>query len=221
MSVQYQKSGLNNGFILDFYAKLLEYDTTLSDSNMFYVQYDIPFALSEDFYRTMGETGNDGNLPINTVRNNFDGETLRTLTIGVDLPDDKNNMTALDHDSKVNGFVPITVNSGRSYESTGLTTSFYDTNLSLNDFIFKPWIRLISRYGSFNDFLYTNITVIFLGRKSDVETSIIRKQYNFMDCIPIDTQNKDSYKYDRDPKVIEQRVQWKFNRYDITNNYIQ
>lgn len=223
--IEYQTNDASNGIIMEFYNRLLEFDTTLSDSNLFYVSYEIPIDLKDEIYSSMGEARDDGRIGISNTKEIFQGNKIQALTTGVDIPDDKNDMQQIGHPSTVNGYIPITVNSGRRYQATGLTTTFYDTNLSLNDFIFKPWIRLISRNGCFDNKLYTNITVVFLGKGINssglfsTQKSIIRKQYNFYDCIPIDSQNKDSYKYDRDSKPIEQRVQWKFNRYEakLTN----
>ena len=225
--IKYKENDASNGIIIEFYNRLLEFDTTISDSNLFYVSYEIPSALTDELYSVIGEARDDGKIGISKTKEIFQGNKIQALTTGVDLPDDKNSMQVLDHDSKVNGFIPLTVNSGRVYDSTGLFTTFYDTNLSLNDFIFKPWIRLISRNGSFTNELYTNMTVVFLGKgvnSSGIfrsQQSVIRKQYNFYDCIPIDTQNKDSYKYASDSRPIDQKIQWKFNRYEATLTNIQ
>ena len=221
--IEYQTNNASNGIIMEFYNRLLEFDTTLSDSNLFYVSYEIPKDLKDEIYSSMGEAREDGRIGISKTKEIFQGNKIQALTTGVDIPDDKNDMQKIPHDSMVNGYIPITVNSGRTYDSTGLTTTFYDTNLSLNDFIFKPWIRLISRNGCFDNKLYTNITVVFLGRgiHNNTQKSIIRKQYTFYDCIPIDSQNKETYQYAQDPKLIEQRVQWKFNRYEAKLTTLQ
>lgn len=213
--IQYQSNDAPVGQIQEFYNRLLEFDTTISDSNMFYVSYDLPSSLNDDLYAFIGESSNDRRVGINKTKEKFQRSNIQALTIGVDIPDDSLSTQVLEHESKSNGYIPITVNSARNLDTTGLTTTFYDTNLSLNDIIFKPWIRLISRYGSFNQDLYTNIQVVFLGRHIKFDSTLIRKMYTFYDCIPVDTQNKDSYKYAADPTVIEQRVKWKFNRYDV------
>jgi len=205
------------GIISEFYNRLLEYDTTIADSNLFYVSYSIPDALTDDLYRAIGETAKDGRIGISPTKEVFQTNKIQALTTGVDLPDDKVDTQVIPHGSQVNGYLPITVNANRSIDTTGLKTVFYDTNLSLNDFIFKPWIRLISRYGSFTNALYTNVTVVFLGKRVNKESNntIVRKMYNFYDCIPVDTESKDSYEYASDPTVNTHRIQWKFNRYDI------
>lgn len=220
--IQYQENDARNSNIIEFYNRLLEFDTTISDSNLFYVSYDIPEALTDELYSSIGEARNDGRIGISTTKEVFQGNKIQALTTGVDLPEDKNALQIIDHGSRVNGYIPITVNSGRTYDTTGLTTTFYDTNLSLNDFVFKPWIRLIARNGCFTNALYTNITVVFLGKGINSsglfreKKSIIRKRYDFYDCIPIDSQNKDTYKYASDSRPIEQRIQWKFNRYEAS-----
>ena len=169
----------------------------------------------------MGEAREDGRIGISNTKEIFQGNKIQALTTGVDLPDDKNDMQLIPHDSTVNGYIPITVNRGRTYNSTGLTTTFYDTNLSLNDFIFKPWIRLISRNGCFDNKLYTNVTVVFLGKGINssgllkTQKSIIRKLYTFKDCVPVDTESADRYQYTVDSNLVDQRIQWKFNRYDV------
>jgi hypothetical protein len=215
----------DEGLIQSFYNKLQQFDTAISDSNLFYVSYSIPNALSDSVYSNIGETGNDGAIGISKTKDTFDRATIKALTVGVDIPDDKLDMEVLSHQSSANGYLPITVNKGRSIETTGLKTNFYDTNLSLNDFVFKPWIRLIARNGCFDKDLFTDVKVIFLGKyfqPTDGPTglalknkSVVRKQYTFRDCVPVDTENKDSYKYSVDPILLEQRVQWKFNRYDV------
>lgn len=225
--IEYQTNDASNGIIMEFYNRLLEFDTTISDSNLFYVSYEIPIDLKDEIYSSMGEAREDGRIGISNTKEIFQGNKIQALTTGVDLPDDKNDMQLLPHESTVNGYIPITVNKGRTYNSTGLTTTFYDTNLSLNDFIFKPWIRLISRNGCFDNKLYTNVTVVFLGKGINssglfkTQKSIIRKQYNFYDCIPIDSQNTDNYEYANDSKPIKQKIQWKFNRYEAKLTNIQ
>lgn len=225
--VQYQENDATNGLVIEFYNRLLEFDTTISDSNLFYVSYEIPAQLTDNLYSALGEGPNDNRVGISRTKEVFQGNKIQALTTGVDLPEDKNVLQPIDHGSRVNGYIPITVNSGRTYDTVGLTTTFYDTNLSLNDFVFKPWIRLIARNGCFTNALYTNITVVFLGKGINssglfrTQKSIIRKKYVFYDCIPVDSQNKDSYKYAADSRPIEQRIQWKFNRYEATLTNIQ
>lgn len=205
------------GIISEFYNRLLEYDTTIADSNLFYVSYTIPDALTDTLYSAIGETAKDGRIGISPTKEVFQNNKIQALTTGVDLPEEKVNTETISHGSQINGYLPITVNGNRSVEQTGLKTVFYDTNLSLNDFIFKPWIRLISRYGSFSNALYTNVSVVFLGKRVNKESNntVVRKLYTFYDCIPVDTENKDSYEYKADPTVNTHRIQWKFNRYDI------
>jgi len=220
MSIIYKQNDAN-GIITEFYTRLLEFDTSLSDSNLFYVSYSIPEALTDELYQFIGETANDGRIGISPTKEIFQRNKIQALTTGVDLPDDKNSVQVIDHESSVNGYLPITVNNGRVYDSTGLKTQFYDTNLSLNDLIFKPWVRLISRNGCFDNSLFTDVQVVFLGKqvnKSGVGAtyqSVIRKLYTFKDCIPVDTESADTYKYTIDSNIIDQRVQWKFNRYDV------
>lgn len=211
--LQYPENDLPNGIIQSFYNNLLEFDTSITDSNLFFVDFTIPSALRDDLYVYIGETTNDWNIGINKTYDIFQSK-IRTIITGVDLPDDRLNVKKIQHASSVNGFLPITVNETRDIDTTGLTTSFYDTNLSLNDFIFKPWIRLIARNGNFDSSLNTIITVWFLGKNIDFSRPLLRKKYTFYDCLPIDTQNKDEYIYAADPKLITHKVRWKFNRYD-------
>jgi len=204
-----------NGLIDEFYQRLQNFDTTLSDSNLFFVEFSIPSFLSDEYYKVIGETPNDNKIGITTVKNTFNSSIIQSITNGVEIPEDSVQMDILPDNSTVNGFLPITVNKSRKIDTTGLRTTFFDTNLSLNDFIFKPWIRIIAREGCFYNFLYTNITVIFLGRKHNRDNTVIRKKYTFYDCVPVDTENKDTYIYREIPTVVEQRIRWKFNRYDV------
>lgn len=219
--IEYQTNDASNGIIMEFYNRLLEFDTTLSDSNLFYVSYSIPDALTDDLYQAIGETSNDNRIGISKTKEVFQRNKIQALTTGVDIPDDKNSTSVISHNSNVNGFLPITVNNGRIYDSTGLKTSFYDTNLSLNDLIFKPWIRLIARNGCFDNSLYTDVQVVFLGKGINSsglftsQKSIIRKLYTFKDCVPVDTESADRYQYTVDSNLVDQRIQWKFNRYDV------
>lgn len=211
--VKYQSAD-PEGIIQEFYNRLLQFDTTLSDSNLFYVNYTIPPSLVDSRYENIGETPKDGKTGINLTKGPFSSKVLQSLTIGVDLPQDALRMHVLEHGSRVNGFLPITVNSDRMYESTGLTTTFYDTNLGLNDLVIKPWIRLIAREGLFTNALTSTIKVMFLGKDVKFDGNVVRKMYTFYDCAPVASENKDQYIYKGDPSLIEHRIRWKFNRYD-------
>ena len=204
-----------NGLIDEFYQRLQNFDTTLSDSNLFFVQYVLPGFLSDNYYKYIGESPNDGRTGITTVKNTFNSTILQSITNSVDIPDDSHKMQRIPDNSYVNGFLPITTSSSREIDTTGLKIGFFDTNLSLNDLVFKPWIRLVAREGCFTNFLYTNINVIFLGRKHNRDNTVVRKKYTFYDCVPFDSENKDVAKYKESPSVIEHRVRFKFNRYDI------
>ena len=210
--------------IQDFYQRLLEFDTNISDSNLFYVNYQIPTSVLdnlESFYQNIGETQNDRNIGIGHTFRVFNDNKMRAITVGVDLPKDDVSTKILNDTTKHNGYIPITVTDGRNYGSNELKTTFYDTNLSLNDLLFKPWIRYTAREGFFTPFGLTNINVVFLGKSPDFSKPLIRKVYTFYDCAPIDTENKDEYNYDENSSVIKQRVKWKFNRYDVRLANIQ
>lgn len=210
--------------IQDFYQRLLEFDTNLSDSNLFYVSYQIPPTLSqfiETFHSELGETPNDANIGIGHTFRVFNDDKLRSLTVGVDLPKDDVSTKILNDTTKHNGFLPITVTDGRNYGSNEFKTTFYDTNLSLSDLIFKPWIRTVAREGLFDARLFTDLNVVFLGKSPNFKKPLIRKVYTFYDCVPIDTESKDDYNYEENSSAKKQRVKWKFNRYDVRLANIQ
>ena len=69
--IEYQTNDASNGIIMEFYNRLLEFDTTLSDSNLFYVSYSIPDALTDDLYQAIGETSNDNRIGISKTKEVF------------------------------------------------------------------------------------------------------------------------------------------------------
>jgi hypothetical protein len=213
------------GLAMKFFDDLQSFDTSLPDSNLFYVLFSLPKDLTDNLYRTIGETPKDKDIRLDETTKIFDENKIQALTIGVDIPNEANQAKIIPHSSSSNGFLPIAVNGDRVYNNTNLQTTFYDSNLSLSDLIFKPWIKLINRNGSFDNKLYTDVYIVFLGRNNSSSNGgfanffsssnpSIRKMYKFYDCIPIDSLAGDNYQYESNPRILSQRIQWKFNRHD-------
>jgi len=143
------------------------------------------------------------------------GETLTVM----DTPLDNNR-----------GFVPGIISDKRSgYAGNPLALDFLETNTSIVDFVFRPWVMLASHYGLvarpgdmpgskdlFN--VKSNITLLCYTRSYQNVSQIPRKVFTFYNVVPtlINNFNLD---YGSEPTdATAYRVNFTYTNYTIQNN---
>lgn len=230
MAIELSELDLQNGGGLtgNFFQLLQELETTIPIPNLFIVKFEIPPAISDELHGTLGETPNDGNTNIDAVANLFksakikdntgfavcNGINVNTETISVDKAG-----------NQINGYLPISYNKNRDFDPTDLSTQFMENVISVADFIFKPWVKLVARNGGFSDTdLHTDLTILYLERSSEsgffnfftnTGSPYIRKEYNFYNCLPYSVAAEGIQTYADTPSLINKEIKWTFDRYDI------
>lgn len=223
-SLDLQRGGDLNG---NFFELLQKIETSIPLLDLFVVKFDIPNLLSEEFHNTLGEYPASYNTNINKVIELFGDATISqnagfALCHGVKTPGEKNSTKKLGNE--INGYLPLSVIEKREYGFNTLTIDVIETVVSFTDFVFKPWIRLLSRYGNFSDNpLNTNIEVLHLERSPSSSSFFnflgnnkpsIRKHYTFYNCVPTDVDGETNL-YGNNAGIIKKAVAWKFERYTI------
>lgn len=220
-----QSSGGING---NFYNLLQRLETSIPIQSLFVVKFDIPPILSEKLHNKLGEYSTSDATNIDKVIELFNDPSVSqkfgfALCHGIKIPGEKNITEK--KGNEVNGYLPLSVVKSRNFEYDGVSIDVLESVVSLTDFVFKPWIRLCSRYGNFSDTpLSTNIEAICLERSTtngsfnffESNKPLIRKQYTFYNCIPTGvTEGKTLLYGDGENSISKHGVTWKFERYRI------
>ena len=230
MPIELSELDLQNGGSLtgNFFQLLNQLETTIPIPNLFIVKFDIPSAISDEVHDTLGESPSDGKTNINAAANLFKDAKISTNT-GFAVCNGINVNTetiAVDKvGNQVNGYLPISFNKNREFNPTDLSTQFIENVVSVADFIFKPWVRMVARNGGFSDTnLHTNLEILYLERSSksgffnffsNTGTPSIRKVYTFYNCLPYNVAAEGIQTYADEPSLINKEIKWTFDRYDI------
>lgn len=119
-------------------------------------------------------------------------------------------------DNYKGGFVKGPVSTARKEFNT-FDVSFLETSLSFADMVLRPWSIMASHHGlmaregdttgnqltpaqSNTNGIKANISVFHLGKAGAGVPMIVRKQYNFYDCVPTSISSE-SYTYIQDEAV--------------------
>ena len=168
MPIELSELDLQNGGTLtgNFYQLLNEVETTLPIPNLFIVKFDIPAVISDEVHDNLGESPNDGKTNINVAANLFKDSKISTntgfaLCNGIDA--NTETITVEKVGNEVNGYLPLSFNKNRDFNPTDLGLQFIESVISVSDFIFKPWIRMVARNGGFSDSnLHTDLEILYL-----------------------------------------------------------
>jgi len=124
------------------------------------------------------------------------------------------------------GYVKGLISTTRKEFGT-FSASFLETNLSFADAVLRPWSivvahkSLIARDAAMqsvtsagpNKALKTRITVMQLGKAGWGVTPVIRKQFNFYDCVPCSIDSEE-YSYEGE-KVVQRQVEFLYTYYTL------
>ena len=128
------------------------------------------------------------------------------------------------------GFIPGIISGNRKgYSANQLQLGFLETNTSIVDFVFRPWVMLASHYGmvarkgdrpGLKDFynVKSNITLLCYTRSYQNVSQIPRKVYTFYNVVPtlINNINLD---YGNEPtEATAYRVNFTYTNYSIQNS---
>ena len=220
----FQTTGTLTG---NFFDVLHRVETAIPVNNLFVVKFDIPDSISDQIHGQLGESAADDKTNIDVAADLFKNSTLSEnsgfiVCNGVKVIAENSEVEKLG--DQINGYLPITVNARRNFDASGLSLQFMETVISVADFIFKPWTKLVAREGGFSDSnLHTNIDVLHLERTASNASfnffsrnsyPKIRKQHTFYNCLPYSVQD-DIVTYQDTPGLINREVQFHFDRYDI------
>mgnify|MGYP000527746987 CR=1 FL=1 len=122
-----------------------------------------------------------------------------------------------------NGFIKAPSTQGRADNST-IEFIVKETNSSYTDFVLRPWSLVASHLGFHarpkGQSIKADITIFEMDHTHARELPMIRKVFNYYDCIPIDI-NTENLNYEPD-KIIQRQIQFSYNYYTIQagDNYL-
>lgn len=129
------------------------------------------------------------------------------------------------------GFIPGIISTNRlGYADNPLRLSFLETNTSIVDNIFRPWIMLASHYGQVarpGDVpgyksplnVKSNITLLCYSRSYQNISQIPRKVYTFYNVVPTDVLNI-QFDYANEPdRALAYEVNFSYTNYTIENSF--
>jgi len=150
---------------------------------------------------------------------------------GAQLPSESFNVkdVTMGASGKNRGFIPGIMSEGRAgYSGVPLRLGFLETNTSIVDNVFRPWVMLASHLGLVaypndvpgqKDFrnVKCNITVLCYTRSYQNISQIPRKVYTFYNCVPI-LINNINLGYDEPTTSITYDVNFTYTNYTIENS---
>ncbi|NBO99661.1 MAG: hypothetical protein EBU90_05980 [Proteobacteria bacterium] len=128
------------------------------------------------------------------------------------------------------GFIPGIISGNRKgYSANQLQLGFLETNTSIVDFVFRPWVMLASHYGYvarpgdrpgskdyFN--VKSNITILCYTRSYQNVSQIPRKVFTFYNAVPTNIQNF-NLDYGNEPtQAVESVVNFTYTNYTVQNS---
>ena len=116
----------------------------------------------------------------------------------------------------INGFVKAPVSQGREDNQT-VELIVKETNSSYTDFMPRPWAQIAAHMGFHarptSQSIKADITIFEMDYTFALNRSMIRKVFNYYDCLPINI-NQENLNYEPD-KVIQRQIQFAYNYYTI------
>jgi hypothetical protein len=144
---------------------------------------------------------------------------------GALVPGERYNIESADigNSSNNKGFIPGIVAKGRtSYDSAPLSLTFLETNTSILDFVFRPWIMAVSHQGLVarprpQDKVTCNITLMNYTRSYQNVSQIPRKVFTFYNCAPYEILQQ-NWSYDEPGSAPVNTVNFTYTNYTIQNS---
>lgn len=128
------------------------------------------------------------------------------------------------------GFVPGVISENRSgYANNTLQLDFLETNTSIIDFIFRPWVMMASHYGyvarpgdlpGSKDFynMKSNMTILCYTRSYQNVSQIPRKVFTYYNVAPVEIQPI-NLNYNNEPnEAASYRVDFTYTNYTVQNS---
>jgi len=217
-----------------FFELLQEFSTFPASQNLFLVKIDnLPPALTDQNQRDLGITQGSKPLGIDKSKSVYEryisGREFMYLATEVVLTTEQ--LAVTNKGKLINGLLPVgPFVDNRDYPDTGLNIAFSETNVSFVDTIIRPWIQLYSVHGNFDDIdLTTTVTIYFIAKEeltnratfksilfgSSGGSPVVRKIYQYKDCIPYNIVSADSAQYASDTKIGSIGTRWRFSTYDV------
>lgn len=228
MAIELSVFDTNGTLTGNFFDLLQKVETAIPVPNLFLAKFDIPSVITDQIHDTLGESPQDGKTNINRVVDLFGSDVLSknagfAVCNGINTNTEKIQVNKVG--SQKNGYLPISYNEQRDFDPTDLSLQFMETVISVADFIFKPWIRMVAREGGFSDNnLHTDIEILYLERHNDsgffnffsnTGAPMIRKHYTFYNCLPYNVDAEGIQTYTDTPQVVNKKVDFHFDRYDV------
>jgi len=236
MGVSLPSSDVNN-LRETFYEILQDFSTFPAAQNFFLVSIDnLPQALTDESIKKLGMRPFNTNPGIDTnkkIHGKYFGKSggYMFLATGVDTTTEHNSVQ--NRGRTINGILPTgPYMESHDFPDNDLDVQFYETNISVIDGIFRPWIQLYGVYGNIdNPVLTTNIDIYFLSRQSITSrktsfksilfgapgsgSPVVRKIYKYKDCIPYQINDAGVNEYNGDTDIGSIAVKWRFSRYEV------
>lgn len=227
-----------------FYALLQDFSTFPAATNFFLVEIThVPQEseywanLTEDKIKELGIRPFNDLLGLETTKKVFQKyfNGYMFLASGVNLTTERTRVN--NRGKMINGFLPVgPFMENREYPDNDLNIGFQESNISIVDGIFRPWIQLYSVYGNLGSpKLATDINVYFLSKQqitsrktsfsstffgsSNGNGPVIRKIYKYKDCIPYTIKSANVSEYSKEMTTGGTTVGWRFSRYDVITPY--
>jgi hypothetical protein len=127
---------------------------------------------------------------------------------------------AIDHagEGYRGGYVKGPLTTARA-EFGNLTINFVETNLSFGDLVMRPWAIMVGHLGLLaretddqNHLIKTNINVYHLAKAGAGKPMVIRKQFNFYNCVPISVSSEE-YNYEGASQTKMRQVEFLYSYY--------
>ena len=238
MDVALQSSDAKN-LRQSFFELLQDFATFPAATNYFLVNIkNYPSAITEDSIKELGIRPYNNNIGIDknkqVFKKHFDGYMF--LATGVNLTSE----TGVVGSNKVDGapgFLPVgPFLNNREYPDNDLDIQFQETNISIVDGLFRPWIQMYCVYGNINKpILTTDVDIYFISKQQvssrkrsfksilfgnpGDDNPVVRKIYKYKDCIPYNIKTANVAEYNGGMDTGSVTVTWRFSRYDVITPY--
>jgi|2_EtaG_2_1085320.scaffolds.fasta_scaffold00033_22 hypothetical protein len=226
-----------------FFEILQDFSTFPAAQNFFLVSIDnLPASINDETIKKLGMRPFNTKAGIDTNRKVHEkffgkGGGYMFLASGVDTTTEHN--TVNNKGKTINGILPTgPFMESHDYPDNDLDVQFYETNVSVIDGIFRPWIQLYGVYGNIDTPILTaNIDIFFLSKQmvTSRKTSfmsmlfgspgssspVVRKIYKYKDCIPYQINDAGVSEYTGDMDTGSISVKWRFSRYEVLTPHVE
>lgn len=223
-----------------FIKNLTALQSKPAGSELFYVTFQIPDDIKSGAIFDNREVDVTPKSPFGGFFSNFFGglakssknaalltESLQTrewlgcyFCSAITTPAEGLSVTTTEQVAGSKHLAPFLYTDGRKFEHmTQLTTRMMETNMSIIDIIYRPWLLAVAHEGLTDFRVKCNIVVYQFANYVSGEPPILRKTTTYYGAFPMEISQLELQRASQN-SVQEYQIVWGFHRYEVENEHL-